>query len=153
MTHQEPLPSELLLNEVVRLFPSFMEDPVDAAQCRGNAGVYVLDPSGRVFGHVFGTDKVLGRQFLGLAHRKALQVWSTGYATGRFEELVYAGKLDECQFGVNRPDFIGWEGGVAFVLPDGSLLAAGFSGFRGVNDVAILKRAAASVPGLKAKED
>ncbi len=152
MPAHAPCPAEQLLNEVIRLFPSFLEDPVDAAQCRGNAGVYLFDPSGRVFGHVFGTDKALARQFLGLAHRKALQVWSTGYATGRFEELVYAGKLDECQFGVNRPDFIGWEGGVPFVLPDGSLLAAGFSGFRGMNDVAILKRAAAAVPGLTVRE-
>ena len=82
--------------------------------------------------------------------RKVLQVWRTGHYTGRFEELVYAGKLDESAFGVQRPDFIGWEGGVPLLAPDGRLVAAAFSGFRGVKDIEILERAAVAV-GLRLK--
>ena len=153
MSSANPIsPAERLIQEVIKLFPSFMADPLDGERCQGNAAVCAIDPQGGMFGHIFGTDKGKGRWYCGVVHRKVVQVWSTGYATGRFEELVYAGKLDESQFGVNRPDFVGWEGGVPFLLEDGSLLAAGFSGFRGFNDVAILKRAAANVPGLRVKE-
>jgi len=84
--------------------------------------------------------------------RKLLQVWRTGYLTGRFEELVYAGKLDEDKFGVQRPDFIGWEGGVPLLAPDGTMIAAAFSGFRGFRDIEIIERAGAE-HGLKVKRD
>lgn len=143
-----PSPADLLVAEVIRLFPEFMQDPVDSAQCRGNAAVVVIAPDGRVVGHIFGTERERGQWCYGIANRKVLQVWRTGHPTGRFEELVYSGKLDECAFGVNRPDFIGWEGGVPLCCADGAPLAAAFSGFRGCNDVAILKRAAAAVPGI-----
>ena len=86
-------------------------------------------------------------------NRKVIQVWSTGYATGRFEELVYGGQLDDSVFGINRPDFIGWPGGVPLLLPDGTLIAAAFSGFRGKKDVEIIERAAATIPGLRVKKD
>jgi glc operon protein GlcG len=140
-----------LIAEVVRLFPEFMQDPVDAAQSRGNAVVLAIGPDGHIAGHAFGTDLDRRRWCLGIAHRKISQVWATGYATGHFEELVYAGKLDEGKFGVNRPDFIGWEGGVPLELADGSLVAAAFSGFRGIKDIEILTRAAAAVPGLRVR--
>ncbi len=65
---------------------------------------------------------------------------------------MYAGKLDEGVFGVNRPDFIGWQGGVALEGADGSLLAAAFSGFRGIKDIEIIVRAAASVAGLRLRK-
>ena len=74
-------------------------------------------------------------------------------STGRFEELVYAGKLDEGKFGVNRPDFIGWQGGVPLLTLEGKLIAAAFSGIRGINDIAIVERAAEAVPGLTVKHD
>jgi hypothetical protein len=118
---------------------------------RGNAAVCVIDPAGRVFGRMFGEDQAKRRWCFGIVNRKVIQVWSTGYATGRFEELVYAGKLDEGKFGLSRPDFIGWEGGVALQLADGSLMAAAFSGFRGVKDVEIVERAAANVPGVSVR--
>ena len=56
-------------------------------------------------------------------------------------------------FGIMRPDFIGWEGGVAIHGPDGTLFAAAFSGFRGEKDVEIVVRAAAKIPGLRVKVD
>jgi hypothetical protein len=79
-------------------------------------------------------------------------VWRTGYYTGRFEELVYAGKLDEGTFGLQRPDLIGWEGGVPLLAADGRLIATAFSGFRGVKDVEILERAAKAI-GLRVKPE
>jgi hypothetical protein len=43
---------------------------------------------------------------------------------------------------------IGWQGGIPLYTPDGALVAAAFSGFRGIKDVEILQRAAALV-GLR----
>ena len=145
--------SQQLVAEVVRLFPTYLADPTDMAMSNGNAAVCVIDPEGGVHGHIFGTDKARGRWCFGIATRKVMQVWATGYATGRFEELVYAGKLDEGQFGINRPDFIGWQGGVPLVTEDGRLLAAAFSGFRGIIDIEIVEKAAERVPGLRVKPD
>ncbi len=147
-----PSPAALLVEEIARLLPSFLKDPVDWEMSKGNAAVCVIDPAGKIYGRIFGEDKAKGRWCFGIVNRKVIQVWSTGYATGRFEELVYAGKLQEGTFGINRPDFIGWEGGVPLLF-DGSLMAAAFSGFRGVNDIAIIERAAATVPGVSVKRD
>ncbi|HEX9782195.1 MAG TPA: hypothetical protein VGA56_05600 [Opitutaceae bacterium] len=106
-----------------------------------NAFVCVIDTDGRIFGE----DKARGRWCFGIATRKVTQVWQTGYATGRFEELVYAGKLDERKFGLSRPDLIGWQGGVPLRRPDGAPVAAAFSGMRGEKDVEIIERAEAVV--------
>jgi glc operon protein GlcG len=139
-----------LIAEVIRLYPEYLRDPLDADRNAGNSAVFALGPDGVVHGHVFGTDQALGQKVFQIGSRKLLQVWRTGYPTGRFEELVYAGKLDESTFGILRPDFIGWHGGVPLLAPDGGLIAAAFSGFRGATDVAILERAAAAV-GLTVK--
>jgi glc operon protein GlcG len=153
MSNPASSPVDLLVAEVIRLFPAFMQDPIDRDQCLGNAAVCAIGPDGRIVGHIFGDNKARGHGCFGIVNRKVIQVWRTGYATGRFEELVFAGKLDEGQFGVNRPDFIGWEGGVPLLLADGTLLAAAFSGFRGIKDVEIITTAAAAVPGLRVKRD
>lgn len=145
--------SEKLIAEVIRLFPSFLQDPTDWAMSKGNAAVVAIEADGTIRGHIFGEDRVKGRWCFGIANRKVAQVLSTGYHTGRFEELVYAGKLDEGQFGVSRPDFIGWQGGVPLLTPEGKLIAAAFSGIRGINDIAIIERAAEAVAGLTVKRD
>jgi uncharacterized protein GlcG (DUF336 family) len=137
--------AELLVSRVEALYPEYAKDPLDVQWHHGNAAVLVLDEDGRVHGRVFGTDKEHGQKCLQVATRKVLQVWRTGYHTGRFEELVYAGRLDEGKFGLQRPDLIGWQGGVPLLAPDGRLVAAAFSGFRGASDVEILERAAAAV--------
>ena len=142
----------MFVDEVAKLVPQFLEDPVDRGMSQGNAAVCVIDSEGGVHGRIFGGDKGRGRAVFGVAQRKALQVWMTGYATGRFEELVYAGKLDDSQFGIIRPDFIGWRGGVPFTAADGSRVAAAFSGFRGVKDVEILARASAALGGWSVYE-
>ncbi len=150
-----PAPStvDLLIAEVIRLFPLFLQDPIDAQKSGGHAAVIAIAPDGRLVGHLFGEDKARSQPLFGVAHRKVTQVWRTGYATGQFEKLVYAGKLHESQFGIMRPDFIGWEGGVPLLEADGRLLAAAFCGFRGSKDVEIITRAAAAVPGLSVKRD
>jgi glc operon protein GlcG len=145
-------PAANLIEEISRLFPSYLADPIDFEMSKGSAATCVIDATGRIHGRIFGEDKARSRWCFGIANRKVIQVWSTGYATGRFEELVYSGKLDDSQFGVNRPDFIGWEGGVPLLQPDGLLLAAAFSGFRGSKDVEIVERAAQAI-GLRVKKD
>jgi len=144
-------PAEQLIEEIEKLVPSFLEDPIDGAQSKGNAAFLVIDPSGRTYGRIVGTDADRGRWCFGIASRKVIQVWRTGYATGEFERLVYAGKIDEGPTGVNRPDFIGWQGGVALEDSGGALYAAAFSGFRGIKDVEIVEKAAARVPGLRVR--
>jgi glc operon protein GlcG len=143
--------AEQLVDEIATLFPLFLQDPIDAEHSKGNAVVLVIDGEGRTFGRVFGADKDSGRRCFGIASRKVAQVWRTGYATGEFEKLVYEGKLDEGAFGVIRPEFIGWQGGVPLEGPDGKLIAAAFSGFRGIKDIEIIERASASVPGLNVR--
>lgn len=151
-THSVSLGAQLM-NEVGQLLPIFLEDPIDREQSRGNAAAVAIEPSGQIYGRIFGDDKCQGRAFFNIACRKLIQVWITGYATGQFEELVYSGKLDEVKFGINRPDFIGWEGGVPFELADGTFLATAFSGFRGCKDVEILTRAAHAIPGLQLRRN
>jgi len=144
--------ADQLLEEIALLVPQYLEDPVDLQMSQGNAAATVLTPAGVLRGRIFGDDKGRSRWVFGIASRKVMQVWGTGYATGRFEELVYSGKLDEGRFGLNRPDFIGWLGGVPLLLDDGSVLAAAFSGFRGEKDVEIVERAALKL-GLGIKRD
>ena len=135
---------------MIRLYPEYAADPLDTQWNKGNATVMVIEPDGALTGHLFGTDRDIGQKCYEIATRKVMQVWRTGYLTGRFEELVYSGRLDENTFGVQRPNLIGWEGGVPIAAEDGRLIAAAFSGFRGARDVEILERAAAAV-GLKVK--
>ncbi len=146
--------AQQLVDEVARLVPEFLQDPVDREWSgNGNAAVCVIAPDGQFVGRIFGEDAGKGRWVFGIAARKVNQVRATGYATGRFEELVYAGKLDDSPFGIMRPDFIGWLGGVALHGPHGALFSAAFSGFRGEKDVEIVVRAAEGVPGLRVKVD
>lgn len=145
--------SERLVQEVVRLFPDYLADPTDRTMSGGNAAVCVIDPDGRVHGHIFGSDKGRGRWCFGIATRKVMQVWATGYATGKFEELVYGGTLNDAPFGINRPDFIGWQGGVPLVDEEGRPVAAAFSGFRGTSDISIVVKACESVAGLRVKTE
>jgi glc operon protein GlcG len=142
--------SERLIAQVISLYPSYITDPLDVQWNRGNAAAVVIEPGGDFYGHIFGDNQDLGQKCYQIATKKVLQVWRTGYHTGRFEELVYAGKLDEGSFGVQRPDLIGWEGGVPILAPDGRLIAAAFSGFRGIKDIEILERAAEAI-GLRVK--
>ena len=136
---------EKLTAEVIRLYPEYAKNPEDIRWNKGNGVFLCIEPDGAIRGHIFGDDREIQQKCYEIAVRKVLQVWRTGYHTGRFEELVYAGKLDEGTFGVQRPTFIGWEGGVPLRTPGGALIAAAFSGFRGVMDIEIIERAAIAV--------
>jgi glc operon protein GlcG len=136
---------EKLTAEVIRLYPEYAKNPEDIQWNKGNGVFLCIGTDGAIRGHVFGPDQDIQQKCYEIAVRKVLQVWRTGYHTGRFEELVYAGKLDEGKFGVQKPTLIGWEGGVPLRTPDGLLVAAAFSGFRGIMDIEIIERAATAV--------
>jgi len=143
---------EKLIAEIERLIPACMENPEDRDNSLGNVTLMIVAESGQIFGRMFGDDKVRRRGTCRVAWQKATQVWMTGHATGRYEELVYAKKLDPARFGINHPDFIGWDGGLPVVAKDGTKLAVAMSGFSGATDCRIIREAVAKVPGLAMAE-
>ncbi|HUI64463.1 MAG TPA: hypothetical protein VL126_06465 [Bacteroidota bacterium] len=134
-----------LIAALDRLVPSYLSNPLDASS-GGNVAVCVIDADGNMYGRIWGTDKIRGRNFSRLAWTKATQVWITGMKTGEFEKRLFNEEFDEERFGISKPDLIGWEGGQPITLPDGRALSVGFSGFRGINDLEIVARAVASLP-------
>lgn len=138
---------KLFFDEVEKLLPEFFQDPVDYAICKGNIAVCVIDAEGNTYGRLVGDNKAMQRDAFLTASKKAIQVWSTGYPTGVYEELVYTRKVNWWNYGINKPDFIGWEGGLPVVLEDNTKLAVAFSGFRGEIDCVILKRALEVIQG------
>lgn len=145
--------AQRLVKEVIELWPGFVVDPLDLAVTGGNGALVVLDAEGGIHGHLFGEDRAKGRFVLGIAMRKALQVQATGIATGCFEKQVYNDLVSEKDYGLARPDLVGWPGGLPLVEVDGSAMAVGFSGLRGVRDVALIEAAVARVPGLEVKTE
>ena len=139
---------ESLTTEVIRLYPEYAKNAEDIRWNKGNGVFLLIESDGAIRGHIFGDNPDLQHKCYEIATRKLLQVWRTGYHTGHFEELIFSGKLDEGAFGIPKPTYIGWEGGVPLRTPDGKLLAAAFSGFRGTMDIEIIERAAVAV-GLR----
>jgi glc operon protein GlcG len=82
-----------------------------------------------------------------VAYRKASQVWITGYATNEYERLVFTDKINYKDFGIELPDLMGWQGGQPIQLDAHTRISCGFSGFKGVNDLAIVKKAADEATG------
>jgi uncharacterized protein GlcG (DUF336 family) len=123
-----------------KLIPEFSSNPQDAF-AEGNIAVCVFDEDGNVYGKIWGTNKVKGRQFFKNAWIKASQVWITGMKTGEYEQKLYNGEFGEEKYGISKPDLIGWEGGQPIILLNGTRLSVGFSGFRGFNDLAIVTKA------------
>jgi glc operon protein GlcG len=119
-----------------------MADEEDRVKANGNVSVCIIDEEGRIYGKMFGlTDKIRSRETYRVAWLKASQVWITGIKTGEFEKLAFNREIDEKQFGIKRPDYIGWEGGQPVTLQDGTVLAVGFSGFRSASDLDIVIKA------------
>jgi len=108
---------------------------------QGNVAVCIIDDAGNIYGKIWGTNKVRGRSFYDVAYRKASQVWITGYKTGEYERLVFSDVLNYKDFGIELPDLMGWEGGQPLQLDAETRISCGFSGFKGVNDLAIVKNA------------
>jgi glc operon protein GlcG len=144
--------AERLIAEIEKRIPGCMENPIDRDNSRGNVTVFIVAGTGQFFGRMFGDDRLRQRGTCRVAWQKATQVWLTNLATGRYEELVYAKKLDPSTFGIAHPDFIGWDGGLPVVSADGTRFAVAMSGFSGETDCAIIRAAVAAVPGLAMAE-
>lgn len=134
---------EKIIEEAEKLIPYYMQNEEDKKIANGNVAVCIIEPEGRIYGRIFGTNKIRARESFRVAWTKASQVHITGMKTGEYEKLAFNSEIDEEKFGIERPDYIGWEGGQPVTLSDGTILAAGFSGFRGVVDLEIVVRALA----------
>jgi len=134
--------SNQIADEVERLLPAYLKHPEDATISRGGSALAILNSKGESYGRLYGDKPARQRECAQTAWKKANQVWLTGYATGQFETLVYSKQIDENQFGISRPDYIGWLGGVEAKTNSGERLILAFSGMRGEQDVAILKETA-----------
>ena len=136
-----------IFESIEKQIPAYKENPSDWNISGGNVAVCIIDQHGRIYGKMFGDDKIRQRSFFNVAWRKASQVWITGYKTGEYEKLVFSGQLDDQQFGIELPDLMGWEGGQPIQLDEETKISAGFSGFRGVNDLAIVVNAVREATG------
>ena len=134
---------EKIILEAEKLIPHYMQNEADKRIANGNVSVCIIDPEGKIYGRMFGTNKIRSRESFRVAWTKASQVYITGMKTGEYEKLAFNNEIDEESFGIERPDYIGWEGGQPITLPDGTVLAVGFSGFRGVVDLEIVVKALA----------
>ena len=133
--------AEKLISAAEKLLPEYLANPADVKNNKGNTAICVIDEDGRVFGKMYGPDRITKRYIFKIAWTKASQVWITGMNTGEFEKQVFNKQIDEHQFGIERPDFIGWEGGQLLTFKDGTRLSVGYSGMRGISDLEIISRA------------
>ncbi|WEK20252.1 MAG: heme-binding protein [Candidatus Pedobacter colombiensis] len=136
-----------LIDHVSDLVPLYMENEEDKAKANGNVAICLVDAEGMVYGKVFGTDKIRGREAFRVAWVKASQVWITGFKTGEYERLVFNNEIEESRYGIRKPDYVGWEGGQPISLADGTVLSVGFSGFRSATDLEIVHKALSLIPG------
>jgi len=131
---------EAIITTAEKLIPMYLAKPEDSSS-EGNVAICIIDEDGNVYGRLYGTDKIRTRRTYNLAWTKASQVWITGMKTVEFERKVFNGELNDKDFGILPPDFIGWLGGQPIVLKDGTRLSVGFSGFTGVSDLDIVVKA------------
>ena len=134
-----------IIAAVKKRIPEYMAEAADRRIAEGNTAVCIIDAAGEVHGKMFGTDKIRQRNSFRIAWLKASQVWITGLKTGKYEKKVFAGTIDESQYGIIRPEFIGWEGGQPIIVDGQTKLSAGFSGFRGTSDLELVKNAFAEI--------
>ena len=132
---------EKLITNIEELVPVYMAIPEDYAKSNGVASLCIIAEDGRIYGKVFGTDQLRGRDSFRIAWTKASQVWITGIKTNEYEKLVFADQIDPQPFGIKLPDLVGWLGGQPITLLDGTKLSVGFSGFRGTSDLEIVQKA------------
>jgi len=131
---------DAIIARAEKLIPDYLARPENASS-EGNVAICIIDEDGNVYGRLYGTDKIRTRRTYMLAWTKASQVWITRMKTVEFERKVFNGELDDKDFGILPPDFIGWLGGQPVDLKDGTHLSVGFSGFTGVNDLEIVVKA------------
>lgn len=133
--------AERIISEIVELIPDYIAIPDDLSISNGNVAICIINEDGLVSGRLFGNNKIRSRESFKVAWTKASQVWITGFKTGEYETLVYNNQINENDYGISRPDMIGWEGGQPVTLKDGTRLSIGFSGFRGTSDLEIVLKA------------
>jgi len=131
-----------MLESISAQIPDYKNSEPDWSISQGNVAVCIIDEKGNVYGKIWGSDKLKGRKYFDVAYRKASQVWITGYKTGEYEKLVFTDKLNYKDFGIELPDLMGWQGGQPIQLDAETTIACGFSGFKGINDLGIVKKAA-----------
>lgn len=131
-----------MIESMTAQVPTYKNSAPDWSISEGNVAVCIIDDAGNIYGKIWGNDKLRGRKFYDVAYRKASQVWITGYKTGEFERLVFTDKLNYRDFGIELPDLMGWQGGQPIQLDADTRISCGFSGFKGVNDLAIVQKAA-----------
>lgn len=142
-----------IADEIEKLLPEFLQNPDDFKIAKGNCALAIINARGESCGRLFGGDNPSRqRECAQVAWKKANQVWLTGYATGQFETLVYSNQIDETQFGLARPEYIGWIGGVEAKTITGERLVLAFSGMRGEQDVSILKKAAENLKNFSIQD-
>jgi glc operon protein GlcG len=140
---------EDIITAVEKRIPEYAAIEEDRIRNEGNCALCIIDENGSVYGKMFGTDKIRQRNVFRIAWVKASQVWITGIRTGVYERMVFTGQIDDQQFGIIRPDFIGWEGGQPIAVNGETKLSVGFSGFRGASDLEIVQKAIVDVLAKK----
>ncbi len=136
-----------IIKEAGELIPDYMQNEEDKRIANGQVAICIIDAEGNIYGSMYGNKTVRARESFRVAWTKASQVHLTGYKTGEFERLAFSNQIDEDSFGLERPDYIGWEGGQPLMLKDGTSLSVGFSGFRGIIDLEIVVKALETVEG------
>ena len=131
-----------MFENITAEIPTLENSDADWSISAGNVAICIIDESGNIYGKIWGDNKIKGRRFYDVAYRKASQVWITGYRTGEYEKLVFTDQINPEDFGIELPDLMGWEGGQPIQLDLETRISCGFSGFQGINDLAIVKKAA-----------
>ncbi len=138
---------EKIFNEIERDIIPFKNSPQDWNISQGNVAICIVTKEGRIYGKLYGHDKLKQRQFFNVAWKKASQVWITGQRTGDYEKIVFGGGMDPEDSPIELPDLIGWIGGQPIKINEETELSIGFSGFRGFNDIKIVEDAIFKVVG------
>ena len=125
--------------EIEKQIPAYQNSQEDWNISQGNVAVCIVTEDGKVFGKLYGDDKVKGRQYYTVAWKKASQVWITGYKTGEYEKIVFGGTMDPEDSPIPLPELMGWIGGQPIKLDEETTISVGFSGFRGHNDLKIVE--------------
>ncbi len=133
-----------IFQEVEQQIHSYENSPDDWNISEGNVAICMITEDGKIYGKLYGSDKLKQRQFFSVAWKKASQVWITGHSTGDYEKIVFGGGMDPEDAPIELPDLIGWVGGQPIQIDKDTKLAVGFSGFRGFNDIKIVQKAVES---------
>lgn len=128
---------EALENDIA----NYRTSPDDWKISEGNTAICIITEEGKVYGKLFGNDRLKQRKFFSIAWQKASQVWITGQKTGDYERMVFGGQMNPEDSPIALPDLIGWVGGQPVQIDNDTTLAIGFSGLRGFNDIEIVQKA------------